>query len=63
MYAVLLGLAMQLATCTIVFGVIGHLLAQQWNHPYITAIGIFVGLGVGLSGFAFLAKHLLGEKP
>jgi hypothetical protein len=61
--AVLLSLMMQLATCTVVFGFLGHLLAQKWNHPYITAIGILVGLGIGLSGFAFLAKHLLGEKP
>lgn len=62
-YAVLLSLMLQLATCTVVFGFIGHLLAQKWHHPYITAVGIFFGLGVGMSGFAFLAKRLLGEKP
>lgn len=61
-YAVLLGLMMQLATCTVVFGFLGHLLAQKWNHPYVTAVGILIGLGVGLSGFAYLAKHLLGDK-
>jgi Putative F0F1-ATPase subunit Ca2+/Mg2+ transporter len=61
--AVLLSLMMQLATCTVVFGFIGHLLANKLHHPYITAVGIIVGLAVGMSGFAYLAKHFLGEKP
>jgi hypothetical protein len=58
-YAVLLSLMLQLATCTVVFGYLGHLLAQKWHHPFVTLVGILVGLGVGMSGFAFLANHLL----
>lgn len=62
-YAVLLSLMLQLATLTLVFGYIGHVLAQKWHHPYFTAIGLIVGVGSGMSGIVVLAKHLLGGKP
>ena len=61
--AVMLSLMMQLATSTVVFGFIGRWFALKWNHPYFTLLGILVGLGIGLSGFAYLAKHFLGEEP
>ncbi|WP_035485775.1 AtpZ/AtpI family protein [Alicyclobacillus contaminans] len=60
---VLGSLVLQLATCTVVFGVLGYLLAGKWHYPFLTIVGILLGLIVGMSGFAYLAKHFLGEKP
>ncbi|MCL6636933.1 MAG: hypothetical protein K6T26_03190 [Alicyclobacillus sp.] len=52
---------MQLATCAVVFGWLGHWLAVAWQRPWLTAAGVLAGTGIGLSSIAFLAKHLLGR--
>nr|WP_181362919.1 hypothetical protein [Sulfoacidibacillus thermotolerans] len=45
-----------------VFGFLGHLLADRWGRPWLTAIGVLFGLIVGISGLSFLIKQLLGGK-
>lgn len=56
------GATFQLATSIVVFGFLGHLLARKWNMPWLTAGGVVLGVVVGATGLAFLAKQILGEK-
>lgn len=61
-FAVFSGMAFQLVANMLVFGWIGHVLAEKWHAPYLTAIGVVVGLGTGLYGMAYLVKRLMGDK-
>lgn len=62
-FALFSGATLQLATCIVVFGYLGHLLALRWHHAWVTAAGVAAGVVVGSSGLAFLAKQVLGDKP
>ncbi|MCL6548505.1 MAG: hypothetical protein K6T30_06315 [Alicyclobacillus sp.] len=62
-FALFSGATLQLATCIVVFGYLGHLAALRMHHSWITAAGVAVGVVVGSSGLAFLAKQVLGDKP
>ncbi len=61
--AVFSGLGLQLLVNMLVFGYIGHLLAASWHRSWMTAIGVLVGLGVGIYGVSYLIKRMLGDKP
>jgi len=62
-FAVFSGLGIQLVVNMLVFGYLGHLFAVRWNRPWVTAIGVLLGLGVGVYGVAYLIKRMLGDKP
>lgn len=55
-------MAFQLVANMLVFGYIGHLLAARLDRPWLTALGVVVGLGTGLYGMAYLVKKLLGDQ-
>ncbi|MCY0876645.1 MAG: AtpZ/AtpI family protein [Firmicutes bacterium] len=61
-FAVFSGMAFQLVANMLVFGYIGHLLAVHMHRPWLTALGVVVGLGTGVYGMAYLVKKLLGDK-
>ncbi len=60
--AVFSGASLQLLVTMAVFGFLGHLLADQWGRPWLTAMGVVFGLVVGISGLSFLIKQFLGGK-
>jgi len=61
-FAVYSGATFQLATSIVVFGFFGHFFAQKWNMPWLTVAGVVLGVLVGATGLAFLAKRILGEN-
>lgn len=62
-FAIYSGATLQLAVSVVVFGFLGYHFGQQTHHVWLTIIGVIVGVIVGGSGLAFLAKQLLGDKP
>lgn len=56
------GATMQLGVCVVVFGYLGRIFALRWHHTWVTAVGVFLGVLVGASGLAYLAKQILGDK-
>lgn len=60
--AIFSGASLQVLVTMTVFGFLGHLLADRWGRPWLTAIGVLFGLIVGISGLSFLIKQLLGGK-
>lgn len=62
-FAVYSGATLQLAVSICVFGFLGYHFAQQTQHAWLTILGVIVGVVVGGSGLAFLAKQILGDKP
>lgn len=61
-FAVYSGATLQLAVSIVVFTYLGHRLANQTHHSWITIVGAVVGVIVGASGLAFLAKKILGDQ-
>jgi len=61
-FAVYSGATLQLGASIVVFGYFGHILAQNWHRPWLTAIGVVLGVVVGATGLAWLAKQILGDK-
>lgn len=61
-FALFSGAILQLAVAMVVFGFLGHLLAQKWHQVWLNIIGVLVGVVVGSAGFGILAKQLLGGK-
>lgn len=62
-FAVYAGVTLQLAGSVVVFGFLGYHFGEQTHHVWLTVLGVIVGVVVGGSGFAFLAKQILGDKP
>ncbi|WAH36869.1 hypothetical protein [Alicyclobacillus dauci] len=62
-FAVFSGATMQLAVSVVVFGFLGYHFAAKTHHVWLTILGVIVGVVVGASGLAFLAKQILGDKP
>ncbi|MCY0892278.1 MAG: AtpZ/AtpI family protein [Acidibacillus sp.] len=60
--AVFSGASLQLLVTMIVFGFLGHLLAERTGLSWLTAIGVLFGMIVGISGLSFLIKQFLGGK-
>lgn len=60
--AVYSGATLQLGTSVVVFAYLGHDLALHWHAPWVTAAGAVVGVVVGGTGLAFLAKQILGDR-
>ncbi|MCF8567152.1 AtpZ/AtpI family protein [Alicyclobacillus tolerans] len=61
-FAFFSGATFQLAASVVVFGYLGNLLAHRWHHAWVTAVGVVLGVFVGGSGLAFLAKQIMGDK-
>jgi hypothetical protein len=61
-FAVYSGASFQLAACIVVFGYLGYRLGSKTHHEWVTVCGVVVGVIVGASGLAFLAKQILGDK-
>ncbi|GMA63546.1 hypothetical protein GCM10025859_39860 [Alicyclobacillus fastidiosus] len=62
-FAVYSGATLQLAVCIVVFTFLGYHFAEQLHHVWLTVIGTILGVVVGGSGLAILAKQILGDKP
>lgn len=62
-FAVYSGATLQLAVCIVVFTLLGVHFAHQLHHVWLTVVGAIVGVVVGGSGLAVLAKQILGDKP
>jgi hypothetical protein len=62
-FAVCSGASLQLAVSVVVFGFLGYRLGLKTHHVWFTVGGVIVGVIVGASGLAFLAKQILGDKP
>lgn len=62
-FAFFSGALLQLVACMVVFAYMGRLLGARWERPWLTAVGVLVGLLVGISNLTFLIKRILGEKP
>lgn len=54
---------LQLGGCIVGFGFLGHILAVQSHHVWLTILGVIVGVVVGASGLVYLAKQILGDRP
>ncbi len=62
-FAVFSGASLQVAINMIVFGYLGYRMGLRWHLPWLTAVGVLVGLAVGATGLGFIIKRLLGERP
>lgn len=62
-FAVYSGAMLQLGGCIVGFGYLGHLLGSRSHHIWLTILGVIVGVVVGASGLAYLAKQILGDRP
>lgn len=62
-FAVYSGAMFQFAVCMAVFGYLGHRVSLRVHHIYPTVAGVIIGVIVGASGLAFLAKQILGDRP
>lgn len=62
-FAVYSGAMLQFAVCMAVFGYLGHRLSVHMHRLWPTIAGVAFGVIVGVSGLAFLAKQILGDKP
>jgi purine-cytosine permease-like protein len=62
-FAVFSGATLQLAVSVVVFGYLGVHFGQQTHHAWLSVVGVILGVVVGGSGLAFLAKQILGDKP
>ncbi|WP_245630260.1 hypothetical protein [Alicyclobacillus acidiphilus] len=62
-FAVFSGAMLQLGGCIVGFGFLGHILAVQSHHVWLTILGVIVGVVVGASGLVYLAKQILGDRP
>lgn len=62
-FAVFSGATLQLAVSVVVFGYLGARLGAETHHVWLTIVGVIVGVVVGASGLAFLAKQILGDRP
>lgn len=62
-FAVFSGATLQLAVSVCVFGFLGYHFGEQTHHVWLTVLGVIVGVVVGGTGLAFLAKQILGDRP
>ncbi|GMA57546.1 hypothetical protein C7445_103145 [Alicyclobacillus sacchari] len=62
-FAVFSGAILQLGGSIVGFGILGHYIGAQTHHVWLTILGVMVGVVVGASGLAFLAKQILGDRP
>ncbi|WP_232302199.1 hypothetical protein [Alicyclobacillus hesperidum] len=62
-FAVFSGAILQLGGSIVGFGILGHYIGAQTHHVWLTILGVIVGVVVGASGLAFLAKQILGDRP